>query len=126
MKRTWVYCFAASILILAAGAPELASPAITVAPPLPTARPDPESRKVDPSGAIFNVAEFIDEKRGYALGNVAGYPAGATMWTEDGGTIWSYNDLILTGCVQFCDVHGLDVVDEDLIWAGTDYSSVYY
>ena len=126
MKRTWVYYFAASVLILAGCAPELASPAITVAPPLPTARPDPESRKVDPSGAIFNVAEFIDEKRGYALGNVAGYAAGATMWTGDGGTTWSYNDLILTGCVQFCDVHGLDVVDEDLIWAGTDYSSVYY
>ncbi len=57
---------------------------------------------------------------------MAGYAAGATMRTDDGGATWAYEELILPGCVQFCDVHGLDVVSEDLLWAGTDHSTVYF
>jgi photosystem II stability/assembly factor-like uncharacterized protein len=127
MKRTWFWILSAASIFVLTGCAQAgtASTAPTLEPSL-TSRPEPVARKVNPSGAIFNVAEFIDEKRGYAVGNVAGYSAGATMWTEDGGETWSYNELILPGCVQFCDVHGLDVVDQDLIWAGTDYSTVYY
>jgi photosystem II stability/assembly factor-like uncharacterized protein len=123
MKRTWI-CFLASVLIfgLAGCAQAGTTSTAPIVEPSPTSCPEPVARKVNPSGAIFNVAEFID----FALGNVAGYSAGATMWTEDGGATWSYNELILPGCVQFCDAHGLDVVDKDLIWIGTDYSTVYY
>jgi photosystem II stability/assembly factor-like uncharacterized protein len=127
MKRTW-FCLlsAASIFVLAGCAPAATAPSTPTVEASPTNRPGPVARKVSPSGAIFNVAEFIDDKRGYAFGNVAGYAAGAAMWTADGGATWSYNELILPGCVQFCDVHGIDVVGEDLIWAGTDYSTVYF
>jgi photosystem II stability/assembly factor-like uncharacterized protein len=128
MKRTWI-CFlaAASVLILTGcGQSGTAATAATAVQPSPTVRPEPVARSLNAAGAILNVGEFLDEKRGYALGNVAGFAAGATMWTADGGSTWSYQDLILTGCVQFCDAHGLDVVNEDLIWIGTDYSTVYY
>jgi hypothetical protein len=116
MKRTWI-CFLAAVLIfgLAGCAQAGTSSTAPALEPSPTSHLEPVARKVNPSGALFNMAEFIDEKRGYALGNVAGYAAGATMWTGDGGASWSYNELILPGCVQFCDAHGLDVVDADLI-----------
>jgi hypothetical protein len=91
----------------------------------PTARPEPVERKVESNGAIFNVAEFLDENNGFAFGNAAGYRAGAVMRTGDGGTTWEYNELVLPECTQFCDVHGVDVVDANLIWAGTDVAFVY-
>jgi hypothetical protein len=127
MKRRWdCFFLAVSVSMLAGCAQAVTAANAPAVEPSPTSRPEPVARKVSPSGAIFNVAEFIDDKRGYALGNVAGYAAGATMWTEDSGATWSYNELILPGCVQFCDVHGLDVVGKDLIWVGTDYATVYF
>jgi photosystem II stability/assembly factor-like uncharacterized protein len=128
MKRMFLHIHAGVLfvcLVACARAGESARPTPT-SQPSPTVRPEPAVRKVDPSGAIFNVAEFLDENSGYAFGNMAGFRAGAVMRTADGGSTWTYNELILPECTQFCDVHGIDVVDADLIWAGTDVSFVYY
>jgi photosystem II stability/assembly factor-like uncharacterized protein len=98
------------------------------APPVesaPTNRPDPVVIRVPPSGAIYNVAEFLDAKKGFAFGNLAGFQAGATMHTADAGETWQSAEMDLPGRTQFCDIHGVDVVDGNLIWAGTDTASVY-
>jgi hypothetical protein len=108
MNRMFLHIHAGVLfacLAACARAGESAQPTPTPQPS-PTVRPEPVVRKVDPSGAIFNVAEFLDENTGYAFGNMAGFRAGAVMRTADGGSTWTCNELILPECTQFCDVHG--------------------
>jgi photosystem II stability/assembly factor-like uncharacterized protein len=93
--------------------------------PSPTPWPDPVALKMDAEGNLLDAAEFIDDQNGYILARVVGYDIGATMHTEDGGKTWTYQEIILPQCRQFCNPEALDVVDENLLWMGTDTGSVY-
>lgn len=68
MKRTLLHLLSAGIFLSLAACAQAGSAATaTSAPtvqPSPTLRPEPVARQVNMGGAILNVAEFLDEKRG--------------------------------------------------------------